>query len=81
MRVGLLSWRSWKNVVASRTELVRHRRIHLFSPTARADGQSFTGLGARALLGWGDGGHQSARAPGGKMRVAPDLVVRGHNHC
>ena len=51
----LLSWRLLENVVANRIDQLRQGRIDLFSPNARADGQSFTELHARRLLAWGDG--------------------------
>ena len=43
------------DVVANRISMqLRRGRIDLFSPNARADGQSFTKPHARRLLAWGD---------------------------
>jgi hypothetical protein len=64
MRVRLLSWRLLANVVANRIDQLRQGRIHLFSPNARADGQSFTELHARPLVAWGDGRHAEGEGEG-----------------
>ena len=70
----LLSWRLLENVVANRIDQLRQGRIDLFSPNARADGQSFTELHARRLLAWGDGHADTCKSCGhAKSREARNL--------